>query len=286
MADNDPAAPVEPGQEPQQPPAASQQPAGVPPDGGEPQVPDGLVPQAKFDEAIGTRQAAKERANKAEAELAEMKAKLAAMPDPEALKEFQAWKADGAAQARDKAMKDNDVEAIENGVRKPLQAQIESLKTTLTNRNAQLSSVLRGQALRAAATECGAHNPSQVVMLLRDRVRMTEQSDGNFVPEYLDAEGQPAFDGQSQRITDAKVFVELFLAQPENANLITSKAVPGSGATPAGGQQQTGDEVLPTTAEEFNALPPEKRAEVAAKLGAEGIKKILGVDQQQIEHTL
>ena len=62
MADNDAEpAPVEPGQEPTIPAAAPQQPATEPPEGGEPNKPSDLVSRAVLDEAIGTRQAAKER---------------------------------------------------------------------------------------------------------------------------------------------------------------------------------------------------------------------------------
>jgi len=266
-ADNEPAAPVEPGQEPQNPPADNQQPADGPPDDGEPK-PDDSVSRAELDKVIGQRQAAKDRARKAEETIADMKAKLDAMPDPETLEKFKAWSSDKAAQARDKAIKDGDVEAIEKGIREPMEAENTALKGKLSSRDAQLSSVLKDQALRTAAEESGAHNPSQVVALLRHRVTMTEQADGTFVPDYRDDQDQPLYDGSAQRVTDARTFVQMFLSQPENANLVKAQATPGSGAQP-GGSPPPPPSDKPKTLEEWNALTPEQKAKIGPTLTRE-----------------
>lgn len=259
------------------------------PDAGQQVAPDGkdspkdkqaedMVSKVKFDEAVGSRQAAKERARKAEASAAEMKKLLDAMPGSDELDQFRTWNTDKAAQERDKAIKANDVEAIEKGVREPLEAQIKSLTGRTDTLKAQLTSLLCDNALRTAAVDAGAHNPDQVVSLLRARVRMDENETGQFVPDYRDNEGQPLYDGASQRVTDAKVFVGLYLAQAENANLVKAQANPGSGAKPPGGGSPPAEGNIPTTRAEFDALTPEARAKVAAKMTDEQRKALVGIE--------
>ena len=273
MAEADPAG--KPGQEGQQPGAASQQPAAGSSDGGKDKGTPETVSRAELNTVIGERQAAKERARKAEEAIAEMQKKLEAMPAPEVLEQFNTWRADKSAQARDAAIKKGDVEAIEKGIREPLEGQVKALRGRNENLQAQLTSLLRDAALQDAAAQSGAHNPRQVVMLLRDRVRMAEQ-DGRFVPDFRDADGQPLYDGDAKRVTDASSFVRMFLALPDNANLVKAGAQPGSGARPPGGPANPPDG-LPKTLADFNALPPEKRQEIAQKMTPDQRREFMGV---------
>lgn len=259
-------------------PDANQKPAPGGKDNPENKQTEEMVSKVKFDEAVGSRQAAKDRARKAEASSAEMKKLLDAMPSSEQLDAFNVWNTDKAAQERDKAIKANDVDAIEKGVREPLEAQIKSLTGRTDTLKAQLTSLLCDNALRTAAVEAGAHNPDQVVSLLRARVRMDENETGQFVPDYRDAEGQPLYDGASQRVADAKVFVGLYLAQADNANLVKAQANPGSGARPPGGGPPPTEGKIPTTRAEFDALTPDARKAVASKMTADQRKALMGIE--------
>jgi len=284
-----PAVPVvEPGQEPQQPPAEPQQPAGGPPEGGEPDPSTSgkTYSQAELDEVIGTRQAAKERARKAEEQFAEAQKQLSIAPPAEELEAFRAYKDDKDAQARDAAIKKGDVDAIENGVREPLEGKIVALESKLQSRDAQLSTLLKNNALLKAATELGAFNPSQIVALLRDRVVMNEQADGTFAADFRDAEGQPQYDGSAKRVEDATTFVTMFQADPNNANLFTAKARPGSGVKPQGGATQPADGNLPKTLADFNALPEDERQAIASKMTPEQRNAVMGIKAPSTEGYL
>jgi len=104
------------------------------------------------------------------------------------------------------------------------------------------------------------------VALLRHRVQMVNR-DGRFEPDFIDSDGQPLYDGNGNRVADARSFVQLFLALPENANLIKAGASPGSGAKPGGvTSNPTGK---PTSIAEWNALPQEKRDELAEEMTVE-----------------
>ena len=269
------------GQDGQQPDAASQQAAAGTPDGGKDPKAQETVSRAEMNTVIGERQAAKERARQAEKALADMQEKLKAMPSAEALEAYNAWQADKDAQARDSAMQKGDAEAIENGIRAKYEPRVKALEASVSSYQAQLSSLLRDDALQLAAAASGAHNPKQVVVLLRDRVKMTEH-DGRFVPDFRDADGQPMYDGEAQRVTDAATFVSMFLGQPENANLVKATARPGSGAKQPGGPPAPSDGI-PTSLEAFNALPPEERDRVSRAMTQEQRLALLNVPQAGTE---
>lgn len=273
-----------PGSAAPQPAAAPQQPAAVEPDGSETTPAEGTpapetVSKADLDDAIGRRQAALDRARTAEADLAEANKKLAEVPSPDELSAYQAWKADADAQERDAAIKKGDVESLEAKIREPLVAQIKAKDEKIASLEGQLTTVLVDAALSTAATDAGAHNPEQVVALLRPRVQMKATETGQYVPQFMDVDGQAAFDANGQRVADAGVFVKLFLALPENANLVTATLSPGSGAQPPGAPPQPQQAGMPRTLEEFNALPAEKKAEVARSMTPEQRQAFLGVQQ-------
>lgn len=269
---------VDPGQGPQQPGAAPQQPASGGPDGPKPQDPaPETVSRAEMEKVVGERQAAKERARKAEELSTELQKELGTMPLAEELDAFRKWNDDKNARAREKAIKDGDVEAIEKGVREPLQGKLAEKDQVIDRQGAQLKNILCDQALRKAAESANAHNPDQVVSLLRHRVKMEPADNGEFRPQFLAVSGVPACDDNGERITDAEGFVGQYLQLPENANLVKSSAKPGSGAAPAGGQVDPNR--IPATLEEFNALPPEKKVEVSQKMTSAQRRDLAGVSK-------
>jgi len=256
--------------------AASQQPADNPADAGvdtSSQVE--MIAKAEFDKVVGQRQAGKHRIQTLEQQLAEVSGKLDTMPSAEALQAFEVWNADRDAADRNKAIKAGDVETLERKIREPLEKQISTKDTKIGSLGSQLKNILCDQALREAAEKANAHSPSQVVALLRHRVKMEEMADGRFAAQFLDEDGQAAYDPNAQRITDAQVFVDQFLALPSNANLIKSTAAPGSGAKQAGGGVTT-SERIPTTVAEYANLSPEQQEEVRSKLTREQRLKLLG----------
>lgn len=237
-----------------------------------------MVSRAEMEKVIGERQAAKERARAAE----EVAKKIQADPrlgiQDESWKAFQEWESHRGIAEREKAIKTGDVEAIETRVREPLQKQNVSLQQRNDVLKGQLTGLLKIQALKSAAVAAGAVNPDQVVGLLRDRVRMVEDTaTGQFRPEYIDNDGQPMYDGNGNRIIEADIFVRSYLALPDNSNLVRSRAVPGSGAKLAGGSP---DSRKPTTVAEFLALPPERRQEIANSMSQDERKAFLGIQSQ------
>ena len=253
------------GQQTGQADAASKQSATAAPDGANDRAKD-MVSRAEMEKVIGERQAAKERARTLEAQLAEVNQKLTALPPAEQLEAFGKWQADKDAQARDQAIKQGDVEAIETRVKEPLLKQIKAAQDRAEALKAQLTVINRDNALLSAAQEAGALNPKQVVQLLRSRVRMSETPQGQFVPEFLDDDGQRMYDANAQHVADAKTFVGMFLSLPENANLVKAQAAAGSGAKAQTGQ---GQQNKPRSLEEFNALNPEARARIAGDMTLE-----------------
>ena len=223
-----------------------------------------MVSRAELDKTIGERQAAKERARKAEELLAERDARLKAMPDPTSLESYRKWEQEQAETARKKALKEGDADTIAAQARAPLVEENTTLKNRLASREAQLTASLRDDALRKAAIEAGAVNPDQVVMLLRPQVTMTETATGHFAAKFLDANGQPLYDVDGQ-VTDVSKFVKSFLTQPMNANLVKPAGNTGSGARPSGAPSGASNNI-PTTLEEFNALSSEQREAVVSKM--------------------
>jgi len=250
------------GQPAGQPAGAPQQPPTGDPDGSKPA--QDSVSRAELEKVIGERQSAKERARTLEQQLSQVGEQLKAMPDAESLKAFQEWKSQQDEATRQKAIDAGDVSTLERSIREPLVKKVEAQDKTIATLQGQLTGLLRDNDLRAAAAQANAINPSQVVMLLRDRVRMAPDESGQFVPQFFDADGRPLYDGNG-RVADARTFVSMFLGLPENANLVRAGAQPGSGAKPAGGAQPS----LPTSIAELNALSPEQRAEVTSKMKPE-----------------
>jgi len=268
-----------PGQD-QQTDGAPQQTPGEP--DGTTQTPD-TVSRAELEKVIGERQAGKERARKAEARLAEVEKQMAAMPTAERLEAFAKWEAAGADTLREQALKKGDAEAIEAAARKPLVELVDAGKARISSLEAQMTELLCTRAIESAAAPI-AHNPKQVVALLRQRVRMTITPDGQFAPEFLDEEGHPAYNADGA-IKDAETFVRLFLSLPENANLVKPSAKAGSGARPPGGPAapQPG---TPRSMEEFLALPADRRKAIADAMTPEQRRELMGIPSAESQGFL
>jgi len=232
-----------------------------------------MYTKAELDEVVGQRQAAKERARQLEAQLSELNGKLSAVPDAEQLDAFRKWQADREALDRDAAIKKGDVATLEAKIRAPLEAQVKAKEQHVSTLQNQLTTMLRDNALREAA-EPRAHNPGQVVQLLRHRVRMVQRTDGQFAPEFLDTDGQPLYNAEGQRVATATEFVNAFLSLPENANLVKADRLPGSGARPTGGApQQTGK---PRSLAEFEAMTSDQRRATAQAMSSADRMALLG----------
>ncbi len=236
----------------------------------------GTVSRAEFNKVVSQRQAAKEKVRQLAAEAEELLARLREMPGDEELRAFQDWKTLQQEAGVPPAQQGQDLQAIAHRVRQPLKARIEGLHRRKDALERRLMDLLRDQELRLAAARADAINPEQVIALLRDRVRMIETDDGRFVAEFVDADGQPVFDGP-QRVADTDRFVDLFLSQPENANLVRPTVTPGSGAKQAGGLAVNMDS-MPRTKAEFLSLPPDERLSVANRMTRQQRDAILGRD--------
>ena len=234
------------------------------------------VSRAEFNKVVGQRQAAKEKVRQLTAEAEELLTRLGAMPSDEELQTFQDWKRLQHEAGVAPAQQGQDLQDIARIARQPLKAQIEGLHRRKDALERRLVDLLRDQELRVAAARADAINPEQVVALLRDRVRMTETDDARFATEFVDADGQPVFDGP-QRVTDANRFVHLFLSLPENANLVRSTVTPGSGAKQAGGPTVNMDST-PRTKAEFLSLSPDERLSIANRMTRKQRDAILGRD--------
>lgn len=259
----DEAAPT--GQDAQQAEGAPQQAPTVGPDGPE-GGPADTVSAGELSELMRQREAARERACRAEAKLAELQEALAGMPDAAALEAFRAWQADQADRAA----------AAADGGEQVLRGRLAELRDRNEALKAQLTDLLCDSALRSAAAPV-AHNPSQVVALLRHRVRMAETPDGRFAPEFLDASGRPVRDGAGGPVRDAETFVRLFLSLPENANLVRAAGRPGSGARLPGGPVPSPQERTPATMAEFLALSPAERLRAAGSMTPQQRRELIGI---------
>ncbi len=208
-----------------------------------------VVPRAELEKVIGERQAAKQRARKAEQQ-------LAAMQTPDA---------DGEAP---------DGEPLAGDVKPVAGEDADALRQKLLARESQLAAVLRDQQIRRAAAGAGALNPDQVVGILRSRVVMTEQADGALAATFLDEQGRVLLADDGAPV-DAEAFVERFLADAANANLLSPSSSPGSGARPMGGVVESVG--APSTLAEFHSLPPDQRRAAAMRMSRRQREAMMGV---------
>ncbi|HUS92092.1 MAG TPA: hypothetical protein VM695_09595 [Phycisphaerae bacterium] len=232
------------------------------------------VSRAEFNKVVAQRQATKERLRELTAEVERLLGRLGAVPSDDELNAFRRWQQLQADAGIGPDQQGRDLQAIAGSVRGPLTERIEELRGRKEALERRLTDLLRDQLLRVAAARADAINPEQVIALLRGRVRMTETADGQYAPQFLEAEGRPASDGAGP-VTDAQQFVSVFLSRPENANLVRSTVVPGSGARQAGGAAATMD-FIPRSRAEFLALPPEQRRAVAARMTRPQRDAVLG----------
>lgn len=224
------------------------------------------VSRAELDKTIGERQAAKDRARKAEERATQAETELARRPDPESdeFKAYEAWREDRDAAETKAAIEQGDADKLVQKAREPLQKQNEELVKERDGYKGQLTALLRDRGLEEAATRAGALNPKQVAALLRHRVKMVRDDTGQFAPTFMDEDGGGLFDADGP-VTDMQKFVAAYLGLPENANLVKATAAPGSGAKPEGGGAPAADGI-PQTLAEFNKLTPEQRRDVAARM--------------------
>lgn len=251
------------GQEGQDESASSQQPMTDGPEGPQSNARD-MVPRAELDKVIRQRQIAKQRARDAERQLAAAREKLPNTPPADDGGPKEDGDADDGERDRDYAPGGDAAMRLQNT----------RLIEDLRSREKKLASVLRDQQLYAAAVAAGAVSPSQIVELLRTRMAMEALPDGEFAPSFLDEGGRPLLDTDGP-VSDVDAFVTSYLSHPSNANLVRSSSVPGSGAKPAGGSSNLVTE--PCTLAEFNALPLERRREVALKMSKHQREAMLGI---------
>ena len=218
-------------------------------------VPD-AVSRAELDKVIDQRQQAKDRARRAEEQLASLREQL---DDLSASKQ-------GPQDTQAAASDDSDGEGADG----------EQLTQRLRMRELQLAGLLRDQQLRAAAAGAGAVNPDQVVALLRTRVVMTAEPGGEFAARGLDDAGQPLIDETGQPV-DVDALVGQFLSRAENANLVRAASAPGSGARQAGGSPDV--EAIPRTLAGFNALSIGQRRQAAMGMSKGQRESLLGIEQ-------
>jgi len=262
----DPLTPVIPGAD-DQPAAASQQSAAGASDEAkheqQDQSTERTFSKAEFDEVVSQRQAVKESLRQTQTRLEDIQGKLSGIPSADDLRAFNEWKATQDKAATDKAIAAGDIASIEAKLREPLEARIAALTDGNVALKGQLTGVLRDSALKAAAAAANALNPTHVVTMLQPRVRMVESADGHFVPDFRDADDQPIYNGDGQRVTDMQEFVNRFLSHPDNAYLVRSNVAPGSGAKPAGGGTQSASTV---TMQSLQNMTPAQREEKLASM--------------------
>jgi hypothetical protein len=243
-----------------------------------------LVAREELDKVIRERQAAKQRARAAEAQVTQLKERLAQLegePDGAASPDVGNVAADNAAAPPDErgnaaaqnVAANSAATAPNHAATAPdaPAADDAGLRQKLAARESQLAAVLRDERLRAAAQGAGAVNADQVVALLRQRVRMVEQPDGQFAPRFFDEQGRAATDEAGTPV-EADAFVRGFLSRSENANLVRAGFVAGSGARVGGSA-----DVLPLTLSDFHALPPSQRRQVALRLSRRQRESLLGM---------
>jgi len=277
-------------QAPQNEPGA----AGEGTDGRDAAEPD-VVSRAEFNKVVSQRQAAKEKVRQLTAQVDQLLARLGRMADQQAsgpqgdrlaLQDSKAGRQprqavspqggpQGSAEMEMPAdAQAADLQAVQEHLPAPVQASVEALRGRKEMLEKRLADLLADQELRVAAARANAINPDQVVALLRGRVRMIETADGRYEAHFTAPDGQAAIDG-GKPIRDARHFVETFLALPENANLVRSTVIPGSGARQAGGVM-THMDPMPQSKAEFMALPPSQRLTVANRMTRQQRDSILG----------
>ena len=229
-----------------------------------------MVPKTELTKVIDGRDAAKVRARAAEAELVTANQSIADLTagqiSPERIELLTQIEAERAEAERTTAMEAGDAEALAAQARAPVEQKNVQLTERLAQRDAQLSQLLQDGAVVAAATAAGAVNPSQVAMLLKGRISMTEDPAGKLVPAFTGPQGQAVHAIGGETVTMA-TFVASFLAEAGNENLVKSSVTPGSGATPAGGETTTNK--TPKSFGEYMAIPEADRPAVWEKMSTE-----------------
>jgi hypothetical protein len=242
-----------------------------------------VVSRAEFNKVVGQRQAAKEKVRQLTAQVDQLLSRLGRTPEQQAsgpqggrldLQDGKPGRqsADGEMPADFQAA---DLQAVQEHLPAPVKAHVEALRGRKEMLEKRLADLLADQELRVAAARANAINPDQVVALLRGRVRMIETADGRYEAHFTAPDGQAAIDGGNKPIRDARHFVDAFLALPENANLVRSTVIPGSGARQAGGVM-THVDPMPQSKAEFLALPPSQRLTVANRMTRQQRDSILG----------
>lgn len=221
-------------------------------DKGEPQdAQDKMYSEDEFKKAVDRRQAALKRARAAEEKYKELKTKIDTMPDEE---EFTSLKSNYEKMQQqlkemDEQNKIAELEKIEDEKererakmqqefkkeREKFENELDKLRSELTTyteekeRQAQITRRYRRQALEgsivnAAATK--AFNPQQIVRLLVDDFAYDE-TDDRWYKEVHDK------DGKLKEILSVDEYVESFLNDPINENLLKAETKSGS-STPRG----------------------------------------------------
>lgn len=225
-----------------------------------PRTAQDTVSRAELDKVIRERQAAKDRARRAEEQLQTLRDEDGSrfgMSDDNAETDAPAGVVSDAAEA-----------PAEMASARPNPSD---LADRLHRREEQLADLVRDQQLREAAEAAGAVNPAQVVALLRTRVRMSAREDGAFEPVCLDEHGRAVSEALPNGVA---TLVDAFLADPANANLVRATARPGSGARPGGGWEPN---AAPNSLNEFHALPPEQRRAAAMRMSRSQRQRLLGL---------
>jgi len=246
------------------------------PGGHDPAEPD-VVSRAEFNKVVSQRQAAKEKVRQLTAQVDQLLARLGRTSEQQdrlALQDSKAGR-QSAERERPADAQATDLQVIQEHLPAPVKADVEALRGRKEMLEKRLANLLADQELRVAAARANAINPDQVVALLHGRVRMVETADGRYEAHFTAPDGQAAIDGGSKPIRDARHFVDTFLALPENANLVQSTVIPGSGARQAGGVM-THMDPMPQSKAEFLALPPSQRLTVANRMTRQQRDSILG----------
>ena len=237
-----------------------------------------------MDKAIARRQAALARAKKAEEELKSLKTRMGTLPDEE---EFNTLKEDYDKMKKqlselDKERKAAELEKIEDEKerervklqrefeeeRKNFQSEMNKLQEkieTYTQREEELAKVaarhrkqaLDGSILSASATK--AFNPQQVVRLISHEFVHDEKDDRWYKEIYDNA-------GKLKEMLTVEEYVEAFLNDPVNENLLKAGIKPGSD-TPRG-NKPIGDDITPAEKE-----PTDEQYKWAARVGLDINKK-------------
>jgi hypothetical protein len=236
-----------------------------------------MVSRAEFNKVVGQRQAAKEKVRQLTAQVDQLLSRLGQTSEQQNRLDLQDSRP-GRHSAEKEGRADAqaaDLQAIQEHLPAPVKAHVEALRGRKEMLEKRLADLLADQELRVAAARANAINPDQVVALLHGRVRMVETAAGRYEAHFTAPDGQTAIDGGSKPIRDARHFVDTFLALPENANLVRSTVIPGSGARQAGGVM-THMDPMPQSKAEFLALPPSQRLTVANRMTRQQRDSILG----------